>query len=85
MLCCICVALGVCPLERGNSNAQTEDCDTLLLLQATQDELPSEGQRQLAQSHLRMNATVAAVRQTLHDEHSCLVQVPASQPNGCHQ
>ena len=44
-------------------------------LQATLDVLPAEKQRQLTQSHQRTTATIAAMRQTLHDEHSCLVQV----------
>jgi hypothetical protein len=48
-----------------------------LSLQALLDELPAEKQRQLTQSHRRTTATMAAIRQTLHDEHSCLVQVPA--------
>ena len=46
-----------------------------MLSQATLDELPAEKQRQLTQSHQRTTATIAAMRQTLHDEHSCLVQV----------
>jgi len=45
------------------------------LPQATLDVLPAEKQRQLTQSHQRTTATIAAMRQTLHDEHSCLVQV----------
>ena len=44
-------------------------------MQATLDELPAEKQRQLTQSHQRTTATISAMRQTLHDEHSCLVQV----------
>ena len=37
----------------------------------------------MTQSHRRTTATMAAMRQTLHDEHSCLVQVPASSLSSC--